>query len=178
MEITMTATTELLPSTSSAIISECGRYRYRLERDLGQPGPVAAILGVNPSIADATVNDPTIRKDMGFGRRLGWSRIIKGNKFAFRATDVKALRSAADPSGPLNMDHLAQIMLEADIVVAAWGPLAKLPTALRGQWREVVAIAARLGKPLHCFGTAQDGQPRHTLMLEYVTPLVEWRPPA
>jgi hypothetical protein len=161
----------------SAIISSCELFRYRLERDLGQAGPVVAILGVNPSKADATINDPTIRKDMGFGSRLGWSRIIKGNKFAFRSTDVKQLRSARDPIGPDNDMHLEQIMRDADLVVAAWGPLAKLPAALRGRWREVVKIADRVGQKLHCLGVADDGQPRHTLMLAYDTPLIEWQVP-
>lgn len=158
----------------SAILSADGLHRYRLERDLGQPGPIAAILGVNPSTADAVVNDHTIRKDMGFGQRLGWGRIIKGNKFAFRATDVNELRYAADPIGPDNAKHLEQIMRDADIVVAAWGPLAKLPPRLRNQWTEVVLIAQRIGVRLQCFGTAKDGQPRHTLMLSYTTPLQDW----
>lgn len=33
------------------------------------------------------------------------------------------------------------------------------------------------GRPLYCFGVAKDGQPRHTLMLAYDTPLVPWRAP-
>lgn len=163
--------------TRSAVISDCGLYRYRLDRDLGQPGLVAAILGVNPSKADAEIDDHTIRKDMGFGRRLGWSRIIKGNLFAYRATDVKTLRLAADPIGPLNDDHLARIMIEAKIHIAAWGPLAKLSKPLRERWRSVVEIARRLDCPLYCWGTALDGHPRHPLMLSYETPLVEWRIP-
>ncbi|WP_439398459.1 DUF1643 domain-containing protein [Bradyrhizobium sp. PMVTL-01] len=161
----------------SAIISSCGLFRYRLERDLSRPGPVVAILGVNPSKADATLNDPTIKKDMGFGERLGWSRILKGNKFAFRSTDVKVLRTARDPIGPENDAHLEQIMRDAEIVVAAWGPLAKVPAAHRGRWKEVVKIADRVGRKLHCFGTTDDGQPRHTLMLAYDTPLIEWQVP-
>lgn len=161
----------------SAIISPCGLYRVRLERDLGRAGPAVAILGVNPSTADAEKNDATIRKDMGFGARHGWGRLIKGNKFAFRATDVKALRAAADPVGPDNDQHLEQIMRDADLIIAAWGPLSKLPDRLRTRWRRVVAIADAVGKPLHCFGTAQDGQPRHTLMLSYDTPLTEWSHP-
>lgn len=161
----------------SAIISDCGLYRVRLDRDLGQPGPVVAIGGVNPSVADAVVNDATIRKDIGFGRRLGWGRIIKFNKFAFRSTDVKGLRTARDPVGPDNDRHIEEIMREADLVIAAWGPLAKLPAALRGRWKEVVRIADRASKTLHCFGVADDGQPRHTLMLSYDTPLIEWQVP-
>lgn len=52
--------------------------------------------------------------------------------------------------------------------------LAKLPKDLRGRWRDIVYMAMKVQKPLMCFGTAQDGQPRHTLMLAYSTPLVEW----
>jgi len=161
----------------SAIISPCGLYRTRLDRMIADKGLVAAILGVNPSTADAEVDDATIRKDMGFGRRLGWRQIIKGNKFAYRATDVRELRKVTDPIGPGNNEALEAIMREADVVVAAWGPLAKLPSHLRARWRDVVAIAERTGKPLYCFGTAKDGQPRHTLMLAYDTPLEIWEMP-
>lgn len=160
----------------SAVISNDGLYRLRLDRDMGIDGITAAILGVNPSTADAEIDDATIRKDYGFCRRNGIGRFIKGNKFAFRATDVKALRTAADPVGPMNDHYLEQMMIEADKVIAAWGPLSKLPPHLRGRWKRVVEIARNVGKPLYCFGTAQDGQPRHTLMLAYGTPLVAWNP--
>lgn len=160
---------------SSAIISPCGYYRYRLERTLSGTGPVAAIFGVNPSTADAEIDDQTIRKDLGFAKRLGWSKIIKGNKFALRSTDVRQLRTARAPIGPENDEHLEQIMRDADIHVAAWGPLAKLPKSLRYRWRAVVAIADRVGCPLMCWGTAQDGQPRHPLMLAYDTKLIPWK---
>ena len=114
---------------------------------------------------------------MGFGRTLGWSRIIKGNKFAFRATDVRELANAFDPIGPDNDCHLEQIMRDADLHIAAWGPLAKLPKRLRRRWLEVMMIADRVGCPFYCFGTAKDGQPRHTLMLPYETALVPWSRP-
>jgi len=172
--------------TGSAVISPCGTYRLELARDveldplmvgLLGPGCTTLLIGVNPSTADAVQNDATIRKDIGFAQRLGWARILKGNKFAYRATDVRELAMAADPVGPGNDVHLERMMREAAIVVACWGPLSKLPARLRGRWREVVAIAERVGKPLHCFGTAKDGQPLHTLMLPYSTPLVRWSPP-
>jgi hypothetical protein len=162
----------------SAVLSSCGLYRYRLERDLGRDGPTVAILSVNPSTADATIDDQTIRKDMGFGERLGWGRIIKGNKFAWRATDIKVLRTARDPIGPENDTHLEQIMRDADLHIVAWGPLAKLPPLLRRRWRTVAAIADVVGCRLMCWGTAQDGHPRHPLMLAYATPLIEWERPA
>lgn len=166
-----------LSAHGTAVLSPCGTYRYRLERHgLSGSGAVAWIM-VNPSTATATADDATIRKVIGFTERLGGGWAIVGNKFAYRATDVKELRRVADPRGPDNNMHLKQIMAEAPVVIAAWGPLAKLPDALRKRWTTVAAIADQLGVKLMCFGTAQDGQPRHPLMLAYDTPLIEWRRP-
>lgn len=167
----------------SAVISPCGQYRYRLERHgLSGSGAIAWIM-VNPSVATATEDDATIRKVVGFSERIGAGWLIVGNKFAYRATDIHALH-ALDPyrglgiaRGPENYRHLAEIMRAAPTVIAAWGPLAKLPRSLRREWRNVCQIADEAGAKLMCFGTAQDGQPRHPLMLAYDTPLVEWKRP-
>jgi len=163
----------------SAIISDCGLYRYRLERDLGAltGGKTIAFIMVNPSTADAETDDPTIRKVKGFAQRMGASRVIVGNLFAFRATDVKALNTAADPVGPYGGSYLRNIMREADIVVVAWGASAKLPPRLRSRWMQVVELAETYGIPLMCLGTAKDGHPLHPCMIGYERPVVEWRRP-
>jgi len=161
----------------SAIISDCGTYRYRLERHgLSGIGGVAWIM-VNPSTADATADDATIRKVIGFTERLGGGWAVVGNKFAYRATDVRELRTAPDPRGRENDAHLEAIMRSTPVVIAAWGPLTKLPVHLRRRWRTVATIADRVGVKLMCLGTAKDGQPRHPLMLAYDTPLIEWKRP-
>lgn len=160
----------------SAIISDCGVYRYRLER--GNPlKPAVAFIMVNPSTADAETDDPTIRKVRGFAERAGYDRLLVGNLFAYRATDIKALRSAADPVGPENDDHLERILSNATLHIAAWGALAKLPDTLRKRWTEVVRIADRLGYQFHCIGTNDDRHPRHPLMTGYDTPITEWAVP-
>lgn len=164
-----------------ALFSEGGEdaalWRWRLDRDVQDEGIVAALCGVNPSTAGVEKNDQTIRKDLGFARIHGWRRIIKVNEFAFRATDVRELAGAFDPIGPENDAHLAQAFADADVIVPCWGPLGKLPKRLRRRYIEVSRIAERAGKPIMCFGTANDGQPRHTLMLAYETPLVPWKRP-
>lgn len=157
-----------------ARLSADGVYRYRLERSLSRDGLTLAVGMVNPSTADASVDDPTIRRVVGFADRMGAQRVIVWNKFAFRATDVKELRTARDPIGPDNDAEIETALREASVHVVAWGPLAKLPPALRGRWRKVAAIAERLGCDLMCWGTAKDGHPRHPLMLAYDTPLVKW----
>jgi hypothetical protein len=161
----------------SAVISDCGAYRYRLERHgLSGAGAIAWIM-VNPSTADATEDDATIRRVIGFTERLGGGWAVVGNKFAYRATDVRELRSAADPRGPENDAHLERIMGDAGTVIVAWGPLSKLPPHLRKRWTTVRMIADRVGAKLMCLGTAQDGHPRHPLMLAYDAPLIEWSHP-
>lgn len=161
----------------SAIISDCRTYRYRLERHgLSGAGAVAWIM-VNPSTADASEDDPTIRKVIGFSERLSAGWVIVGNVFAYRATDVKLLAQAADPCGPDNDAHLRQIMADAETVIVGWGPVAKLPPLLRRRYQRIVRIAAELDRPLMCFGTAKDGHPRHPLMLAYDTPLEPWKAP-
>lgn len=168
----------------SAIFSDGGEaealYRLRLDRDVdGVPdtGLIAALCGVNPSKAGAVANDQTIRKDLGFARVHGWRRIIKVNKFAFRATDVRMLSEAFDPIGDDCDAYLRQAFEEADVIVPCWGPLSKLPKRLRRRYIEVSRLMERSGKPIMCFGTAKDGQPLHTLTLGYDTPLVEWNRP-
>lgn len=163
----------------SAVISPCGLYRYRLERSIGGflAGPTVAWIMVNPSTADAETDDATIRKVIGFSERLGFGDIVVGNLFAFRATDIRALRTAVDPIGPHGDAYLSTIMRGAEKVIVAWGPCAKLPRWLRSRWTEVAGIAEANSTPLWCLGTAQDGHPLHPLMLGYERRLRLWQRP-
>jgi hypothetical protein len=158
----------------SAIISDCGLYRYRLERQGGGPGRTAVIM-VNPSTADAEQDDPTIRKLKGFGERNDWGTIIVGNLFAYRATDVRKLSTCLDPTGPLNDEHLLAMIHQADRVIVAWGPSSKLPKPLRNRFRTIVDMAGFAMRPLYSIGApAQDGHPKHPLMLAYAEPITPW----
>lgn len=161
----------------SAVISDCGMYRYRLEREVSDAPKVAAFLMVNPSTADASTDDATIRKCAGFSRALGFGRFIVGNKFAFRATDVNALRTARDPIGHDNDWHLERIMRDADVHIVAWGSLSKLPDTLRKRWQDIVRLADEVGCELHCIGTNTDKHPKHPLMTGYAEPMAKWTAP-
>src|SRR5689334_20041621 len=70
----------------SAVLSPCGLYRYRLTRRWGD-GPALLFVMLNPSTADATEDDPTIRRCTGFAKREGMPAIEVVNLFAWRATD-------------------------------------------------------------------------------------------
>jgi len=162
----------------SAIISQCGTYRYRLERE-GPGDGATAIIMVNPSTADGVQDDATIRKLRGFGQRYEWGRLMVGNLFAYRATDVRELATASDPIGPGNDAELGRIFQSVQRVVFAWGPTAKLPKRLRDRWRQVAAIAAWGcdSAPQSIGAPAKDGHPCHPLMLPYSRTLQDWTAP-
>lgn len=160
----------------SAIISPCGQYRYRLEREVGMDGLTFAYFGINPSTADAQLDDATVRKWIGFTKVNGGRRFIVGNVFGYRSTDVSALRHEDDPTGPENNAHLLGIIADADILVPCWGNSEKVPKHLRYRLNQVLGMLICSGKPVRIFGKTQSGDPLHPLMLGYATPLVEWRP--
>ena len=159
----------------SAIISHCGKYRYRLDRMASGSGPVYAFFGVNPSTADASVDDATVRKWRGFVDRWGGSRFIVGNAFAYRSTDVRQLASVEDAFGDLVGEYITNIINEADILVPCWGNTSKVPPSLRYAFGELMDALLSSGKPVKCFGRTASGDPRHPLMLGYSTPLVDYK---
>ena len=159
----------------NAVISNCGMYRYRLDRTVSDSGPVFAFFGVNPSTADASSDDSTVRKWLGFTRRWGGSRFIVGNVFAYRSTDVRQLATVEDAFGDLIGDHTTDIINEADILVPCWGKTAKVPPSLQFAFDVLMDALLSSGKPVKCFGLTASGDPRHPLMLGYSTPLVDYK---
>lgn len=150
----------------SAVISSCGRFRYRLTRGWAD-GPTVTWVMLNPSTADAHVDDPTIRKCVGFSQRWGYGSLTVVNLFALRSTDPSALRTAPDPFGPDNVRYVDEALLSADLSVVAWGggiSHAKGRGTTRGR-----AIRSWPGTMM--LGTTKAGEPRHPLMLAYSTPL-------
>ena len=162
---------------NSAVLSDSGLYRYRLDREVCEPyegSKVFAFFGVNPSTADATLDDATVRKWWGFTLRNGGHRFIVGNVFSYRATDVRELARAEVCFGPDHFKHIDQIMAEADVLVPCWGNSTKVPKELRGMFGLLMLGLRDSGKPVMHFGLTKSGDPKHPLMLGYSTPLIEW----
>ncbi len=138
-----------------AAISPCGNYRYSLERGWAQGGKKVLFIGLNPSTADATTDDPTIRRCVGFAKAWGYSGMLMGNLFAYRATDPSVLRRVADPIGPENDGCLKELHSRAAMTVAAWGNL--------GSWTGRDKALLRMLGPTMSLGTTKSGYPRHPL---------------
>ncbi len=152
-------------ATSSAVISPCGIYRYRLDRRWSD-GPTMGFIMLNPSTADADRDDPTIRRCIGFAKREGCGGLIVVNLFNFRATKPEDMANAADPEGQDADLRLLEAMDHVDgPLVAAWGShwMAKE----RGAY-----ISEMIGVHCVCLGKTKNGAPRHPLYVRGDAPLV------
>ena len=154
--------------TLSAVVSNCGKYRYHLHRRLGEGRQAATFIMLNPSTAAHDADDPTIRKVMGFARRWGCDELHVVNVFALRATKPADLRAAADPVGPENCVWVRRaVELACDgFVICAWGTHG----VYKGQDRVVLGWIRGLCRTA-CLGLTRDGHPRHPLYVPYATEL-------
>lgn len=156
-----------------AVLSPDGVYRYELIRCWRWDVDSTSITWVmlNPSTADADVDDPTIRRCIGFSKAWGFDEMAVVNLFALRSTNPKALRSHPDPIGPENERYITERFAASNLTVAAWGAGATGLPCL-----DVAAIAFEAAVPLRCLGTTKAGHPRHPLYVKADTELEWWNP--
>jgi len=141
----------------SATFSPCRRYRYVLRRVWDNQQPLVMFVGLNPSTADEHVDDPTIRRCIGFAKRWGYGSLVMANLFAYRSTDPSLLPLVSDPVGPRNDWWLSRLNRNVNLVVVAWGTNG----TLFDRERHVL----RLLPTAHCLGLTKNGQPKHPLYL-------------
>lgn len=157
----------------NAEFSGCRRYRYALWREwtdlLGsaETGYVMFV-GLNPSTADETNDDPTITRCINFARSWGYSGLCMTNLFAFRATLPADMIAHPDPVGPENDARLIQYAKNARLVVAAWGA--------HGAHLGRDAAVRRLLPNLHYLRLTRDGHPGHPLYLPRILKPLPFRP--
>jgi hypothetical protein len=154
---------DLFSNLREAVLSNCGSYRYTLTRKWSGSRPALTFIMLNPSTADGTLDDPTIRRCIGFARARGFGGIQVLNLFAFRATDPRHMMAAHDPVGPNNDGHIIAALTEAAAasspVIAAWG----VHGTHNGREADVRKLSMECGVPLMCLGLTKGGHPRHPL---------------
>ncbi|HEY1048192.1 MAG TPA: DUF1643 domain-containing protein [Prosthecobacter sp.] len=179
-------------NTRNTIISPCGLYRYTLWRDWRhEPSPLCrdcadfgptcphsggpcdtskyvVFIGLNPSTADATKDDHTVRKCIGFAKQWGYRSMCIVNLFAFRATQPSDLFKATNPIGPGNNYHFLSVISDADLVIAAWGNQSNPALAARLKTLKRAAII-KLLRTAQCLGYTASGQPLHPSRPGYLT---------
>lgn len=151
---------------STALFSSCRIYRYDLWREwIGGDG-YAMFVGLNPSTADESKDDPTIRRCIAFAKSWGFGALCMTNLFAYRATLPEVMKAAHDPVGPDNNQRLFEAAQHAGVIVAAWGT----DGAHLGR-----AATVRLMLPrLHYLRMTKFGHPGHPLYLPKTLSPIAW----
>lgn len=151
----------------SATFSPCRTWRYLLTREWDDNLPALNVVGLNPSTADETIDDPTIRRCIRFAHEWGYGRLLMTNIFAFRATDPRALRTEQNPIGPDNDAFLVNTARRSKTVAIAWGNHG----ALYGRDLAALALLRSARTGIWCFGLTKTQQPKHPLYLPASTQL-------
>ncbi|MEL6959679.1 MAG: DUF1643 domain-containing protein [Pseudomonadota bacterium] len=159
--ITRTHTKGDAPST--AVYSDCERYRYSLTRVWDADGRRVNFVMLNPSTATEVQNDPTVERCERRARALGYGSFAVTNIFAWRDTDPRAMRRADDPVGDGNDAAILDCAAWADDVVAAWGTHG----AYLDRGAAVQALLRSSARPLFHLGLSQAGHPKHPLYIAY-----------
>lgn len=136
-------------------MSDCRRYRYALWRTWDGSKSLVMFIGLNPSTADETADDPTLIRCMNFARSWGYGGVCMANLFAFRATEPTEMKSSDDPVGVENNRWLERLANDAALVVAAWGN--------DGSFLNRSADIRLLLPELHCLKMNKSGEPAHPL---------------
>jgi hypothetical protein len=150
---------------STAVYSDCEHYRYLLTRTWQSSGPKALFVMLNPSTATEIQNDPTVERCERRARALGFGAFRVTNIFAWRATDPREMRAAADPVGPANDAAIFDSAPWADRIICAWGTHG----AHLNRGRHVEHMLRATGLPLFHLGLTQGGHPKHPLYISYDT---------
>ena len=113
---------------TSAVISDCGRYRYELHRTWDKDKGKVLFIMLNPSTADIHNNDLTTIRCMNFAKKWEYGGIMIGNIYPFRAKRPKDLKKwirncehSKRFQDWINYRHVRTMVEETDLVVCAWG---------------------------------------------------------
>lgn len=153
---------------SDATISKCETYRYLLRRIWSDATPLGVVM-LNPSTADMTTDDNTIRRCVNFAKSFGHGGILVANLFAYRATKPEELFTAADPVGPDNLAQVEAMLQQVESVLCAWGTQGDF----LGQGKKMTEFIAKR-KPMYCLGVNKNGSPKHPLYIASSTKLIPY----
>lgn len=151
---------------SGADFSDCRLYRYALWRRWNPNQRQLVVIGLNPSTADETMNDPTVERCKRRAVALGCGGLVMLNLFALRSTHPGKLYDHPSPvQAPKTNDNDDALIAYTfgGLVVCAWGNHGELGN--RG-WN-VALFLRRLGHTLHAFSINKSGHPAHPLYLPY-----------
>ena len=149
---------------SGANFSKDLRYRYLLWRKWNVDLPMINFIGLNPSTANATDDDPTMRRCISFAKEWGYGGFYMTNLFAYRTPYPTDLLKAKNPVGKENDKWIKKIYKKVDKVVLAWGTKGNF----LGRDNQILN---KVQDKAFCLGYTKEGFPRHPLYVKSGTTL-------
>ncbi|MEH3054869.1 MAG: DUF1643 domain-containing protein [Patulibacter minatonensis] len=147
----------------SARWSSCGAHRLLLERHWDGGTGLVGFVMLNPSVADAERDDPTIRRCIGFARTWGFGGLLVANLFTLASTDPRRLARARERNHPDADLALRDVAARSDLVIEAWGANA-LCVLRADRAHELLQPTATAD-----LGCTRSGAPRHPLYVRAAT---------
>lgn len=141
-----------------AYISDDQLYRYTLWRRWGQSSKYACFIGLNPSVADAYIDDPTLKRCIDFSKSFGYDAVCLINLFAYRATNPQDMKKVSEPIGIENDKVIKLVTSYSEINIAAWGTL--------GIFKNRNLEVQDMIDNLHYLKLTKDKHPSHPLYLK------------
>jgi hypothetical protein len=154
---------------NECVFSPDEKYRYTLihyPNPLFQGDKLLMWIGLNPSTADRTQLDPTLKRILGYTLREGYDGFLMTNLFAWRATHPKDMMGTLNPVGIDNDKWLLESARRCHKVVAAWGSHG----SFMGRDAKVCELLS--GFDMLCLSQNEDGSPGHPLYLKRTLPFV------
>ena len=138
---------------SDARFSKCGKHRLWLCRIWDQSKPPVMFIGLNPSTANASTDDPTIRRVKSIANNCGYGGVYMMNLFTFISTDPKQLNIQ---EGNLSVSDmwLQVIGKKCATVICAWGNF-----KVMGRDQEVMKMFPKA----QALFINKNGSPKHPL---------------
>lgn len=148
---------------SYAILSTDERYRFLLARMWDIHKPYVLWVMLNPSVADHTVDDQTIRRVRTYTRAVpGAGGFMVVNLYAYRSTFPSILPNMVNPAGvPWNDWYIQKAQEDGRRLktVAAWG--ATQFAVSRARWVVTELLKPTTADQVMCLGLTKNGFPRH-----------------
>ncbi len=149
---------------NGAEFSKDRRYRYALWRIWDEEKPNVMVIGLNPSRADESVDDPTIRRVRQLAASWGFGGIYMLNLFAWITPYPEELTSCVDPIAE-NDDKLQAYSNKCQQIVFAWGV-----TETNGRDKKMLSMFPKA----KCIAINLDGSPKHPLYVKKGAQLVDY----
>ncbi|MFA5429818.1 MAG: DUF1643 domain-containing protein [Candidatus Omnitrophota bacterium] len=119
---------------------------------------------MNPSTANETKDDPTIRRLIGFAKEWELGALYAGNLFGLVTPDpAKLLLEGMKYPNNRNDWALLEMKKRSSVVLAAWGHIGRYAESRAAE------VLRLVGSPIYCLGITKGGQPKHPLYMAKLT---------